>query len=133
MMWRTLRICGAFLTFACLVTAHQAGSTAGQAATARTIEMTAHKYQFTPKVVRVRQGEDIDLKITSLDTTHGFQIKPLDIKEDLPKGQAVTIHIPTNQPGTYTFHCSHFCGLGHRGMKGTLIVEPAGATTSAPR
>jgi heme/copper-type cytochrome/quinol oxidase subunit 2 len=26
-------------------------------------------------------------------------------------------------PGTYTFKCCHTCGLGHRGMKGQIIVE----------
>jgi cytochrome c oxidase subunit 2 len=93
---------------------------------ARTINVTARKFHFEPKVIRVRQGEHVTLAITAVDTTHGFQIKPLNINETLPKGQTVDVPIPTDRPGTYHFQCSHFCGLGHHGMKGTLIVEPRG-------
>jgi heme/copper-type cytochrome/quinol oxidase subunit 2 len=28
------------------------------------------------------------------------------------------------QPGTYSFKCSEFCGMGHRDMKGQIVVEP---------
>jgi hypothetical protein len=28
-----------------------------------------------------------------------------------------------DKAGTLPFRCSNFCGLGHGGMKGTLVVE----------
>lgn len=91
---------------------------------AKVIDVTARKYRFEPSPIRVRQGEPVQLRITAVDHDHGFQIKPLNINVLLKKGQPTLVKIPTDRPGTYTIHCSHFCGLGHHGMKATLVVEP---------
>jgi len=42
----------------------------------------------------------------------------------LPKEQAVQVEFVAAQPGTYAFKCSDFCGMGHRDMKGQIVVEP---------
>jgi len=41
----------------------------------------------------------------------------------LKKGETTTIEFLAYTPGTYTFKCCHTRGLGHRGMKGQIIVE----------
>jgi cytochrome c oxidase subunit 2 len=105
------------------------------------VEMTARKYRYSPATIRVKQGAKVELKITALDHDHGFKISlypegdkqkaqpglVLSSSQDswvIKKGRTETIEFVAARPGDYPFHCSHFCGFGHRGMKGHLIVEP---------
>ncbi len=88
-----------------------------------TIQMTAKRYEFTPREIHVKQGETVRLVITAMDHNHGIQIKEFNIKEKLPKGETKTVEFVAKTKGTFEFHCSEFCGIGHHGMKGKIIVE----------
>ena len=94
-------------------------------APAQTIEVTAQKYHFTPEEIRVMRGTVVRLVLQSLDTEHGIAIPRYGIDVDIPnKGQGtVTVEFYAREPGIYDFHCSNFCGLGHWGMDGKVIVE----------
>lgn len=87
------------------------------------IQMTAKKYEFTPDTIHAKVGEHIKLVITAVDHTHGFKVDALHINEKLEKGKPVTVEFTAMQAGTFPFECSHYCGLGHKKMKGQLIVE----------
>lgn len=89
----------------------------------REITMTAKKYEFSPREIRVHPGETIRLVITALDRKHGFKLEAFGIERELPKGEAVTIEFKADQAGAFPFKCSKFCGFGHGKMKGELIVE----------
>ena len=106
----------------------------------KVIEMTAKKYEYSPNEIRVKKGARVQLKMRPLDRTHGFKISlypdgteqsgPPGLKFDPPqdnfkieKGQERVIEFLAERAGTYPFKCSVFCGLGHHGMKGKLIVE----------
>jgi cytochrome c oxidase subunit 2 len=87
------------------------------------INVTARKYEFSPDVIKAKRGDRIKLVITALDRDHGFKLEPFHIDQKLPKGEAVTVEFTADQAGTFQFECSHFCGLGHKKMKGQLTVE----------
>jgi len=97
--------------------------TAAQAA-ADDIKVTAKKYAFNPSVIKVKQGDHVRLVITALDHDHGFKLEAFQIDQLLKKGEATPIEFTAGKAGTFPFACSHFCGLGHKGMKGELVVEP---------
>ena len=88
-----------------------------------TIEMTAESYKFTPEVIRVKAGTLVTLKIKAIDGTHGFQMSAFGIDERLDENEPKAIEFYAPKKGEYPFRCSHFCGLGHLGMTGQLIVE----------
>jgi cytochrome c oxidase subunit 2 len=90
---------------------------------ANAIRMTAKKYEFQPDVIRVKKGNHVKLIITATDKEHGFKLEAFHIDEKLEKGKATEIEFTADQTGTFPFQCSHFCGLGHKKMKGELIVE----------
>ena len=87
------------------------------------IQLTAEKYDFKPDTVTVKKGARLKLVITAVDHDHGFKIDAFHINEKLPKGQAVTVEFIADQVGEFPFQCSQFCGLGHKKMKGKLVVE----------
>lgn len=110
------------------------------AAPVKVVEMNAKKYEYSPEQIRVKKGERVQLKIHALDRTHGFKISlyPEGAAKDGPPGlrfdpqqesykiekdDVRTIEFVAGRAGTYEFKCSVFCGFGHRGMKGKLIVE----------
>lgn len=100
-------------------------SAAGAASKTVVIHMTAKRYEFNPSVINVKQGEHVRLIVTALDRTHGIKIPGYGINRRLNKGAPVTIEFTANKAGTFPFHCSVWCGFGHRRMKGKLIVKPA--------
>ncbi len=93
----------------------------------REIRMTARKYRFDPKEIRVREGERVRLLITALDRKHGIRIKEFGIKTVLEKGKETVVEFVAERAGEYKFKCSVRCGWRHGSMKGKLIVEPAEA------
>jgi len=112
----------------------------GDQAQAKVIELTAKKYEYSPAEIHVKKGTRVQLKIRALDRTHGFKINPypegaaengqpgLRFTEQqdswkIEKEQERVIEFVAERTGTYLFKCSVFCGLGHRGMKGQLVVE----------
>lgn len=87
------------------------------------IYITAKQFEFTPDEIRVKQGTHVILEIESMDVTHGFKIDQYGINLTVPVKTKTTVEFYAREPGTYSFKCSHFCGVGHFGMKGKIIVE----------
>lgn len=90
---------------------------------AREIQMTAKKFEFTPSVITAEKSEHVKLTITALDRDHGFALPAFRIRQRLPKGVPTTIEFDADKAGTFPFHCSVFCGIGHHHMRGTLVVK----------
>lgn len=87
------------------------------------IQVSARKYEFDPSTITVKKGDHVKLVITALDHDHGFKLEAFQIDKLLKKGRATTIEFTADKVGTFPFHCSHFCGMGHGKMKGQLVVE----------
>src|SRR5579859_585021 len=87
------------------------------------IQMTAKKYEFNPNVITVKKGEHVKLVITATDRDHGFKLDVFKINEHLKKGEPATVEFTADKAGEFPFQCSVICGLGHRRMKGKLIVN----------
>ncbi len=87
------------------------------------IRVTLRKYEFSPGLLRVKKGEQVRLIMTAVDHDHGLKLDDFNINQKIPQGTTVIVEFTADQAGTFQFRCSSVCGLGHRGMKGTLVVE----------
>ena len=99
------------------------GPAQGSTPATHEIEMTSKKYAFSPDAIHVRKGERVRLIITATDHDHGIKLEAFKVEQKLKKGVPTTVEFTADKTGTFPFKCSVFCGLGHGGMKGTLIVE----------
>jgi cytochrome c oxidase subunit II len=98
----------------------------------RTVRVSAERFTFTPSRIEIEAGEEVEIRVKSDDTSHGFRIVGLDTNVAIPKrGKGeVTVLLRVDKPGRYTFECSRMCGAGHNFMRGELVVrERAAAST----
>jgi cytochrome c oxidase subunit 2 len=87
------------------------------------IDVIASRFKFEPATITVAQGDSVRLRLHSTDRTHGIAIKAFRVKALIPKmGEAVTVEFVADQAGTFDVTCSEYCGTGHAGMKGRLVV-----------
>ena len=85
--------------------------------------MTAKQWAFDPAIITVKQGDKVRIKIKSIDVTHGFALTDFNVKVDLVPNKEEIVEFVADKKGEFTFFCSVFCGQGHSGMKGKLVVE----------
>jgi cytochrome c oxidase subunit 2 len=94
----------------------------------RVIIVHAERFTFTPSRIELAPGEEVELRLKSADTSHGFRIVGTDTNVAIPKrGKGdISVVIRMEEPGTYTFECSRMCGAGHHFMRGEIVVKPKG-------
>jgi cytochrome c oxidase subunit II len=116
-------VCGAFT----VALATLAAAALGQP-DRRVIAVSAERFAFTPSRIELVPGEEVELRIKSADTSHGFRIVGTETNVAIPKrGKGeISVVIRLTEPGTYTFECSRMCGAGHHFMRGELVVKARG-------
>ncbi|HEX4441582.1 MAG TPA: cupredoxin domain-containing protein [Thermoanaerobaculia bacterium] len=88
------------------------------------ITVTAKKYDFNPSHIEVKVGQPVEITFQSEDTKHGFEQKDLGIQKVVfSKDEPQTVKFTPAKAGTYPFKCAKFCGMGHSGMKGEIVVK----------
>ena len=97
----------------------------GEAQTRRVVHITAERFIFTPSQIVLEQGEEVDLRLKSDDTAHGFRILGTGINVAIPKRgrQELSVIFCPKERGRYEFECTRMCGAGHNFMRGVLIVR----------
>jgi heme/copper-type cytochrome/quinol oxidase subunit 2 len=89
----------------------------------RTIDVVASRFKFEPAVISVARGDRVRLRLRSADRDHQFAIKSFRVSALIPKtGEPVTVDFVADRAGTFEFTCAEYCGTGHSGMKGRLVV-----------
>ncbi len=86
------------------------------------IQITAKRFEYSPKEITLKKGVPVVLEFTSLDRLHGFNCPGLKLRMDIPPGKINPLRFTPDRAGTFPFHCDNFCGSGHEGMRGTIIV-----------
>ncbi len=86
------------------------------------IQITAKRFEYSPKEITLKKGVPVVLEFKSLDRLHGFNCPGLKLRMDIRPGKVNTLRFTPDQTGTFPFHCDNFCGSGHEGMRGTIIV-----------
>ncbi len=115
----------------------------GSDAETRVIEVTARQYAFDPPRIHVNQGDEVHIKVHSVDVIHGFYLEGHDINATVsPQKAKITLEHPTlgkaaeevdeivftaSRRGKFRYRCSNTCGSMHPFMTGELLVGPNSA------
>jgi len=94
-----------------------------QADDERVIEVVARRFFFTPSEIVLKRGQPVTLAFTAVDFMHGFNVPDLGVRADLVPGRVTKVRLVPAKAGTLDFLCDNFCGDGHEGMVGKLIVQ----------
>jgi cytochrome c oxidase subunit 2 len=82
------------------------------------------QWEYLPKEMTVPAGSSVSFYVTSADVQHGFMIQNTNANFMVLPGQVSKLTIKFENPGTYNFICTEFCGAGHGVMYGAIIVTP---------
>ncbi len=133
-MWRIIGAAaiiaiGVFLFFGQDKRVAEAPATAGVPAASpaepvQEIVVKANNWYFDPENIRVKAGTKARIVVQGVTGIHTFAIPALSVESDeVQAGETATVEFVADKRGEFPFKCSVFCGEGHSGMKGMLIVE----------
>lgn len=96
------------------------------------VDVTIDMKGFEQDTIRVRAGEPVTIRLTSLDGPyhldgggkHQLAIDELDVNIIAAAGGSASATFTATKPGTYAFYCDICCGgRANPTMVGTLVVE----------
>jgi len=93
------------------------------AAEERVIQLTAKKFEYNLKEVRVKKGVPVVVELTSQDRLHGFSLPAFGVRADAIPGRVTRVRFVPDKAGRYEFFCDVFCGNGHEEMSAVIVVE----------
>jgi mono/diheme cytochrome c family protein/plastocyanin len=74
--------------------------------------------------INAQVGEPLTLRLVSDDVVHSFALGQSDFQPvDVLPGQPTDVTLTFDQPGTFTFYCTRWCGADHWRMRGTITVR----------
>ena len=78
---------------------------------------------WQPDHLTVAGGEPLRLQLTSDDVVHSFAVAGQESEAiDVEPGRVTDVSLTFDEPGTYTFYCTRWCGPNHWRMRGTIEV-----------
>jgi cytochrome c oxidase subunit 2 len=90
---------------------------------AKIVQIVAHRFAFEPNRITLKKGVPVTLQLTSQDVKHGFYIRGLKVDAEIEPGKTTEVTITPDKAGTFPTICDHLCGLGHKNMNMTVVVE----------
>lgn len=78
-------------------------------------------------ILRLRQGVEYTLHLSSVDVNHGFSLMPVNLNFQVVPGYDYGLRITPTTAGDFRIVCNEFCGINHHAMVGRVIVLDAAA------
>src|SRR3954466_10802867 len=89
---------------------------------ARVVKVRAKRFVFTPREIKLKKGEPVVFELVTEDIFMGMNIPDFKVRSDIVPGKTMKLAFTPDKAGTFTFLCDVFCGEGHEGMSGQLVV-----------
>jgi cytochrome c oxidase subunit 2 len=84
--------------------------------------LQAQMWFFFP-ILKMKMGQTYRLHMSSVDLQHGFSLQPLNMNFQILPGYDHVLTLTPTSTGEFSIICNEFCGIGHHGMTGRIIVE----------
>jgi cytochrome c oxidase subunit 2 len=89
---------------------------------AKIIKVSAKRFEYSPQEITLKKGAPVVLQLTTEDRSHGFNIPSMNLRADILPGKVTELKLTPQKAGEFDFFCDIFCGSGHEGMNGKIIV-----------
>jgi cytochrome c oxidase subunit II len=99
------------------------GALAGAQPADKVIAVVARKFVFLPNEIALRRGEPVVLEFTAPEVVMGFFAPDLNLRAVIVPGQVARVRFLPDRVGRFDFLCDIFCGEGHEGMSGKIVVS----------
>lgn len=73
--------------------------------------------------LHVPVNRPVIVETSSKDVIHNFALPHMRAAQDAIPGQVIPLWFTPIKTGSYEIVCGQLCGLGHYGMKGTVVVD----------
>lgn len=89
---------------------------------ARTFQIDARQFAYSPSELRVNSGDTVTIRLVSTDVVHGLYVDGYDVSTEADPGQTATLTFIANKSGSFRFRCNVTCGAMHPFMIGKITV-----------
>jgi cytochrome c oxidase subunit 2 len=93
------------------------------------VYLVGQMWQWRP-VLRLQEGVEYTLHISSVDVNHGFSLYPVNLNFQIVPGYDYGLRVTPTAAGDFRIICNEFCGIGHHLMLGKVEVIPATQSAS---
>jgi len=101
---------------------HAIAQASASAAAPRVVPVVARRFVFIPNEVTLKKGEPVVLEFTAPEVVMGFFAPALGLRAVIVPGTPARVPFTPDRAGRFDFLCDIFCGDGHEGMSGRLVV-----------
>ncbi len=83
----------------------------------KTVILNAQKWEFNQKIIKVKKGQKLIIKVNNTDGLHWIAIPSMKIMNDNE------IEVDTSKSWEYEFRCLNYCWEWHQEMVWKIIIE----------
>ncbi len=77
--------------------------------------------------VHLPLNKPVEILLRSKDVLHDFYVPQFRVKMDAVPGLITNFWLTPTKVGTFEAACAEYCGVGHHGMRGIVVVEEESA------
>ena len=87
-----------------------------------TIEIVASEHGFEPRVINLRKGDPVRLRLTTADREHCFALDAYRVEKRILPGRATLVELTPEKAGSFAFQCCIETGAAADKEHGRLVV-----------
>jgi heme/copper-type cytochrome/quinol oxidase subunit 2 len=99
-----------------------AGVLGGAAIQAETVDVVASERGFEPRVINLRKGDPVRLRLTTSDREHCFALDAYRVEKRILPGRATFVDLTPEKAGTFAFQCCIEEGAAADKEHGRVVV-----------
>jgi len=86
------------------------------------VDLVASEHGFEPRVINLRKGEPVRLRLTTADREHCFALDAYRVEKRILPGHATVVDLTPEKAGTFAFNCCIEEGAAADKEHGRLVV-----------
>jgi len=86
------------------------------------IYLLGRNYTWGDYILELERDQPYRLHLASQDMPHALIVHELKLMNRIRLGQFTTVSFSPHKAGRFKMYCGDFCGIGHYGMVGAMIV-----------